>query len=345
MSDETIVELLDRAAERVPASEPPLTDLLRSGRRNLRRRRTAVLSGVVATIVAVAGVGAIARTMQGGDHATPPATAGPPAPPAGMKWVGIGRTVVAVPRSWSMWPGLYCPSRDRHDHITIVQPTVGPACPPIDPTLPHEAIVTLSEQDGTLAVNVDYARSDSGVSQDQIEATRKTLPSGWLAVPAAASLTGTGTSSAEDEARALEAAGFSVIRAQELHWKGPTVRTEPAIGAPARVGSTVTVFEGMTSPAVASLSGRLLWVGGPAPGSPTPHAGTVHVVGDGLDWYISAGRDGRWSFEGPAGTFTVTASSPGYLSAAGVPRSCRAGHRVTLRWEKTTKVKVYCQLK
>jgi hypothetical protein len=93
------------------------------------------------------------------------------------------------------------------------------------------------------------------------------------------------------------------------------------------------------------MAGRLLWVGGPSAVDPVPHAGTVHVVGDGLDEYVVVTRGGHWSFQGPAGTYSVTASSPGYLSAAGVPDSCRADHGVRLRWTGTANVDVYCQLK
>lgn len=344
MSDQTIVELLERAASRVPASEPPVAELLRAGQRGRRRRRVTALVGSAAAVLVVAGGVALATASDRGG--TSPVAAGIAPPPPGTKWVGIGRTVVAVPSSWSMWPGLYCPSLDGHDHVTIVVTGITASCAAAPVGVPMSDLIVLRDQGGGLVVEVDRVRPGSGVTQQSIDRSRTTLPKGWLAVPAAASLTGTDTAKADDEARALVAAGFEVSRATEPSWNdGPTVRTDPAIGTPARLGSTVVVYERRPAPAVASLRGRLMWVGGPAPGLAKPHAGTVHVVGDGMDWYVPVGPDGRWSFEGPAGTFTVTGSSPGYLSAAGVPDSCHAATRVTLRWEHTTKADVTCQLK
>jgi hypothetical protein len=121
------------------------------------------------------------------------------------------------------------------------------------------------------------------------------------------------------------------------------MRTVPAVGTPVERGSTVIVYDRLTPPASASLTGRLLWVGGPGAAHPVPHRGTVHVVGDGLDEYLVVSSGGRWSFQGPPGRYTVTASSPGYLSAAGVPGSCRADHQVRLRWTRTATADVYCQ--
>jgi hypothetical protein len=344
MSDELLTELLERSASRVPATDPPLPMLLRQGRRDLRRRRTGILSGAVAAVLAVTGAGALVHTL--GHHpATLETTTRPASPPSGTKWIGIGRTVVAVPRMWSMWPGLYCGSFDGHDHVTILTSSATISCGQVSPGIPAGDVIELRGVGG-LDVAVDLARTGSGVTQAGIDRTQTTLPAGWLAVPAAPSLTGTGASSADDEARALASAGFQVSRASEPAWgDGPRVRTDPEIGTPARIGSTVTVYDRVAAPAVANLTGRLFWVGGPAPGRPTPHPGTVHVVGNGLDQYIPVGKDGRWSFEGPAGTFTVTGSSPGYLSAEGVSDACRAGHPVTLRWEHTTKANVYCQLR
>ncbi|MFN8195777.1 MAG: PASTA domain-containing protein [Nocardioidaceae bacterium] len=344
MSDDTLIDLLAQTAARVPDSDAPLSALLRDGRHSLRRRRAVIFAGSVVAILAVAGVGAAVRAA---DHGSgkPPVAGGPAAPPAGMKWSGIGTRVVAVPQNWTMVPGLYCGSRDGHDHVTIVQAGVVVSCPP-DLYMPAASLVALSGDDGAVAVEVELAGTHPGVTQQLIEQTRTTLPAGWLAVPAGGPSGGVGPPNADEQARALEAAGFEVDRVQEPSWDDTShVRTEPEIGAPARLGTTVTVYEQVPAPAAASLTGRLLWVGGPAPGHPRPRPGTIHVVGEGLDKYIPVWPDGRWSFEGPAGTFTVTASSPGYLSANGVPDSCQAKGPVTLQYMRTTTANVYCQLR
>lgn len=339
MSEENLVELLERTASRVPDSDAPLPGLVRAGRRGLRRRRTAVFGGSVAAVLAVTGVGVVAHSLVA-DGTSPSVSDAPPAPPAGMKWSGIGQTVVAVPRTWSMWPGLVCPTVDGHDHVTIAPAGVVASCVPTDPRIPASDLISLRDQDRTLVVSVDQGRRGSTVTQPQIETTKTTLPDGWLAVPAAVPPTRPGDPTADEEASALAAAGFQVAREQEPRWDdGPLARTEPEMGAPARVGSTVTVYERLPAPASAGLSGRLLWVGGLAPGTPEPHAGTVHIVGGGVDKYIPVGRDGRWSFDGPAGTFTVTGTSPGY------PDLCRAVSRVTLSFLRPTKGNVYCQLR
>jgi hypothetical protein len=354
MTDDRLVELLELTASRVPDSDPPLAALLREGRRGVRRRRLAGVAAsgaILAIVVAFAGV-----TMAGhrGDVSVGPSwNTRMPTPPVGMKWSGIGHDVVAVPRGWSMWPGLYCGSLDGHDHVTIVEAGVTVGCIPILPHVPPWSIVSLSEQDGRLHAELEPGspmtatmRRQSAELGQRIAQSRTTLPPGWLAVPAAQPSRRAGTPSVADEIRTLEAAGFHVVKVQEPSWGlGPDVRTEPEIGAPARVGSTVTVYQQLPAPASASLQGRLLWVGGAAPGGPVEHPGTVHIVGNGVDRYLSASRSRGFSFQGPAGTYTVTASSPGYLSKNGVPGSCRAVHPVTLKWITTAKVDVYCQLK
>ncbi|HEX3931949.1 MAG TPA: PASTA domain-containing protein [Nocardioides sp.] len=351
MTEDRMTELLERTASRIPASDPPLGALLRDGRRGLRRRRVGVVAASVVVVVVVAGVGT--ALISGGHRDNAPSVEPgppPPPPPAGTRWAGIGRTVVAVPRGWSMWPGLYCSSNDGHDHVTIVEAGVTVGCYPNEGSLPPTEVVALEERDGTFQVQVDASpgsHSTHAVAlQRRVEASRTTLSTGWLAVPLAASAEGVGASTADAEASALRAAGLRVSRVQEPAWDpGPQVRTVPAVGTPVKEGSTVIVYERVTPPASASMAGRLLWVGGPSAVDPAPHAGTVHVVGDGLDEYVAVHRGGRWSFQGPAGTYAVTASSPGYLSAAGVPDSCRADHRVRMRWTRPANVDVYCQLR
>jgi hypothetical protein len=77
----------------------------------------------------------------------------------------------------------------------------------------------------------------------------------------------------------------------------------------------------------------------------TPHAGTIRVVGHGVDEYVPAGPDGHWSFQGPGGRYTVTGTSPGYLSRAGATDACRARHRVTVPLMGSTHLDVLCELR
>lgn len=290
-------------------------------------RAAAVIGAVTAMAVITAGGAAIRAA---GDDSAP--TAGTlPTPPAGAKWVGIGTTVFAVPASWSMWPWLYCQTPDGQAHLTIREPGFTVSCTPVDRGIPNAEVVALTDDAGTITID-----------DRRIARTRTTLPSGWLAVPAAPQLDG--DPSADDESHALEEAGFHVVREELPDWGAqPSVTTDPEIGAPARLGSTVTVFEPRPAPAAAYLTGRLLWVGGPAPGATTEHAGTVHLVAVGRDWYVPTDAGGRWTFAGAAGTYTVTASSPGYLG--GRLDRCGAKHQVMAVLTLTTGVDVYCQLR
>jgi hypothetical protein len=350
VSQDKIADLLERAAARVPDTNPPMEELLRDGHRGVRRRTSWRIAASTA-VVAFVAVGA--ALLGGADSRPTPAPPGPlPAPPAGTKWSGVDDQVVAVPESWSMWPDLYCSSHDGHDHVTIVEAGLVSTCTPPTPHMPPSTIASLSTVGGRLTVTIDWdpphtpaRETAANALRQRIQGTRTTLPSGWLAVPPPASSGGRGDNVADAEVRALEAAGFQVARGNEPAWDdGPQVVTEPEIGAPARVGSTVRVIERLPAPGSATLGGRLLWVGGPVARA-TLHAGTVHVVGQGIDEYIPVGPDGHWSFDGPGGRFKVTGTSPGYLSRAGATDACRARHPVTLRLMQSVRLDVLCQLK
>lgn len=72
------------------------------------------------------------------------------------------------------------------------------------------------------------------------------------------------------------------------------------------------------------LSGVLEMVGGPAPGPARPLPGTVTVRRSGQPPVeVSAGKDGAFSVELPAGTYQVTARSPLYQDGAALRRACR----------------------
>lgn len=99
--------------------------------------------------------------------------------------------------------------------------------------------------------------------------------------------------------------------------------------------------------APATLTGRLLWVGGPAPRSATPRPGTVHVVDDdnSVDQTVEAGKDGRWTIHLPPGTYQVRATSPGFGSKAGDFDACSANRAVTIAAGQSATVNVYCNRK
>lgn len=63
---------------------------------------------------------------------------------------------------------------------------------------------------------------------------------------------------------------------------------------------------------VGIVTGKLLRVGGPAPGSPVPLPGEVTLtnVTSGTKYATSAGSDGRFDLAVPPGTYQVTAKSP-----------------------------------
>lgn len=295
-------------------------------------------------MLAVVGVG---LAFAGVDRdQTPPVAGELPSPPAGMKWSGIGRSVVAVPSDWSMWPGLYCGSDDGQDHVTILRAGVVAGCPAAPGSIPSGDLIALREQNGKLAaVEVETNGPHPATTQRRVEGSRTTLPAGWLAVPSGFRAKGVGEPSADDELKALEEAGFTVERVQMPTWgDGPRVWTDPEIGAPAMVGSTVTLYERVPATDGGTLSGRLLWVGGPA-GTATPHTGTVRVVGQALDVYVLVRADGHWSFQGPAGSYTVTGSSPGYLSRKGIADSCRADGPVHVSAGHSAQADVVCPLR
>lgn len=324
-----------------------------SGTRAIPRRRgllhRAVMVGaIVAGLAAVGVVVADRHASAVVDRAAPL-----PVPPAGTKWVGVGHDVVAVPRGWPVVPGVYCQG-PAEPYVTITQWHVVVSCPPMigrsgHPYRPAPSIDIEGNSSGGFLAQVEDVAGSGGVSQQSVDASRTTLPTGWLAVPSGEKYSGgAGSPSLSNEIAALEAAGFDVVRESAgPDPLGQMVTTDPAIGTPARRGSTVVVYDHSVPAASVMLSGTLDWVGGPAPGSPVPHPGTIHVVSadDAIDQTVRTDAHGRWRVLVPPGAYTVSGTSPGYRSAAGSYDACSTTGTVLAQAGQTTAVTVTCQLR
>ena len=96
--DQQLRELWDR----IDTGHPPVAALVTEGERSKRRRRHWMAGGMAATlIVAVVAGGAIVDAVNDKDAGVADAVAQFPAPPEGMRWVGLGQVVVAVPDWWT----------------------------------------------------------------------------------------------------------------------------------------------------------------------------------------------------------------------------------------------------
>jgi hypothetical protein len=62
--------------------------------------------------------------------------------------------------------------------------------------------------------------------------------------------------------------------------------------------------------ATGKLTGRLIIVGGPAPGAAHPVAGRVAVTGNGVHVDVKVGEDGVYTVSVPPGRYQVTGHSP-----------------------------------
>lgn len=281
-----------------------------------------------------------------------------PALPPGLRWSGIGRTVFAVPTSFVMWPGDYCGTDlgrglvDGHDRLDITRWNVTVACPAEmvqDPPIPAgDGIDLRADAHGTVHLSLALPRAIPGLSTRSVARSRLTLPAGWWAVPAGEPSGGVGPPTLTSEIAALKAAGFRTRITRVSGWgDSPRITTRPEIGAPARRGSLVTVVEATSPQARPRLRGRLMAVGGPAPGAPRPVTGWVHVRGGRLDEYAATDARGRWSIAVRAGTaYTITGAFRS--TPVGAPdESCRTHARVTLRIAQPARarLRVLCPVK
>jgi hypothetical protein len=106
-------------------------------------------------------------------------------------------------------------------------------------------------------------------------------------------------------------------------------------------GSTGTAA-GPSRPTTGVVAGRVLFVGGPAPGRPRPLTeGSVTLEGAQA---ATTPLDGEGSFvvHVPPGTYRVTATSPEYDDGRGV---CRAPRPVPVLQGERVSIRVFCQIR
>lgn len=230
--------------EHPPASASTSADPVRRGR-PARLRRTAFVGVALAGLLAIGGI-VTAHWVNRSHSAAPDQPTSLPAPPTGSKWVGIGRMVVAVPRDWSVLPGIYCPGPTR-PYVSITKWRVAVSCPPVSSRRPlhdQSSIDLESSPSGRLVAHLDGSSRVSSLTQRSLNASQTTLSVGWLAVPAGELTDGVGMPTVTDEIAALKSAGFHVV-VRHADPAGPwrRVTTDPEIGTPARLGSTVVVYD------------------------------------------------------------------------------------------------------
>lgn len=90
------------------------------------------------------------------------------------------------------------------------------------------------------------------------------------------------------------------------------------------------------------VRGQLLFVGGPAAGSPRPlRSGSVNFSGA-TRVGVRVGRDGNFSASLPQGTYEVTGRSEQFGSGS---YECHASRPINVNSQKTTQIGVYCQVR
>jgi hypothetical protein len=118
MNDATA--LLERAADEVVVLAPPVGPMLAEADRRRRRRRLTIGGAVLAVVATLGLADTVTALVDPGPEAWPATS-----PPDGMRFVGIGRAVIAVPTGWAT-DAVRCgqPVRDT----VVLDPTPGEAC-------------------------------------------------------------------------------------------------------------------------------------------------------------------------------------------------------------------------
>jgi hypothetical protein len=91
------------------------------------------------------------------------------------------------------------------------------------------------------------------------------------------------------------------------------------------------------------ISGKLLGVGGPAPGLSLGWSGTVHLTNPASKFVLTAGPHGFFAGQVDPGRYRVVGHSPSYNGGLA---ACNPLHPyVTVRAHQTVRVNVLCQMK
>jgi hypothetical protein len=94
---------------------------------------------------------------------------------------------------------------------------------------------------------------------------------------------------------------------------------------------------------VGTVQGRLLLVGGPAPGAESAAPGKLRITRPGSSVKADIGEDGTYAIQLAPGSYRITATSPKYDNSDG---TCRTDPPVTvIAAGKTVTADVYCVMK
>ena len=105
------------------------------------------------------------------------------------------------------------------------------------------------------------------------------------------------------------------------------------------------------SASTGSVRGRLMMVGGPAPGRSVPVPGTVTAYTSPKLTGMPVGRataddDGNFVLTAPAGTYYLTGTSPEFvLDPPPATPPCHADHPTVITKNTTSHADVHCQMK
>jgi hypothetical protein len=114
------------------------------------------------------------------------------------------------------------------------------------------------------------------------------------------------------------------------------------VAACGSAGTDLPALERPHSQASGTLTGRLIMVGGPAPGAPSAVSGTVVLSGGVSADHRDVGPDGTFRFSPPPGRYRLTGTSPSYGSGI---YPCRANGRPHVQANQTTRADVVCELR
>ncbi|MCW2767245.1 MAG: hypothetical protein JWO11_3204 [Nocardioides sp.] len=177
MNHQEAERVLGRLAEGLPDSEPPMDRVLVSGKSAQRRKsRRTMVGAAVATVLVLAGGAAVLQAVAVRDGTHTEVATDVPTPPEGMRLVGMGRVVVAVPDAWPTRP----PGCGPPQNLVFVGPFQAPACPSTSPSqITHEPWTTV----GFRSVPRDSAAG--AVTPGPIDDSA-IVPTGLRCIPAAA---------------------------------------------------------------------------------------------------------------------------------------------------------------